>query len=198
MPEPKNSYQTSCKEIFEKIVSRQVTALMFHDNMADLYDFLGLVGFKRMHEYKYLSESIEMRGIKRYFINHHNMLLEEPHVTPEKVIPTDWIGHTRNDVNIQTRRQYVEKSVEDYCEWEKDTKCCLEECAKTLLDMGAIADFNKVQELIEDVDKELKKAERLYIKLCSVDFDPVYIMEIQPEIHEKYKSKTKHFGVKIC
>lgn len=198
MPEPKNSYQTSCKEIFEKIVSRQVTALMFHDNMADLYDFLGLVGFKRMHEYQYLSESIEMRGIKRYFINHHNMLLEEPHITQENVIPTDWIGHTRNDVNVQTRRQYVEKSVEDYCEWEKDTKCCLEECAKNLLDMGAIADFNKVQELIKDVDKELKKAERLYIKLCSVDFDPVYTMEIQPEIHEKYKAKTKRLGVKIC
>ena len=64
--------------------------------------------------------------------------------------------------------------------------------------MGLIADFSMVQELIEEVDKELKKAERLYIKLCAVDFNSTYIMEIQPEIHEKYKKKTKHIGIKIC
>ena len=67
----------SCKELFEKIVNRQIAALMFHDKMADLYDFLGLYGFKRVHEYQYLSESIAFRGVKRYFINHHNMLLSD-------------------------------------------------------------------------------------------------------------------------
>lgn len=44
--EPKN-----CKDVFSVINTRQITALMFHDEMADLFDFLGLRGFKRMHEY---------------------------------------------------------------------------------------------------------------------------------------------------
>lgn len=188
----------SCKELFEKIVNRQIAALMFHDKMADLYDFLGLYGFKRVHEYQYLSESTAFRGVKRYFINHHNMLLSDSDIHPEKVIPADWIGHTRYDVNVQIRRQYVQKSIEDYCEWEKDTKHCFECVAKELLDMGLTADFSMVQKLIEEVDEELKKSERLYIKLCAVDFNSTYIMEIQPEIHEKYKKKIKHIGIKIC
>lgn len=36
----------SCKELFEKIVNRQIAALMFHDKMADLYDFLAYTGSK--------------------------------------------------------------------------------------------------------------------------------------------------------
>ena len=35
--EPKN-----CKDVFSAINTRQITALMFHDEMADLFDFLGL------------------------------------------------------------------------------------------------------------------------------------------------------------
>ena len=33
-----------CKEAYEEINGRQVTALMFHDQMADFFDFLGLMG----------------------------------------------------------------------------------------------------------------------------------------------------------
>ena len=29
----------NCKAIFEKVINRQISALMFHDEMADMYDF---------------------------------------------------------------------------------------------------------------------------------------------------------------
>ena len=63
----------NCKAIFEKVINRQISALMFHDEMADMYDFLGLSGFKRLHEYQYFCESAEYKAIKRYFLNHHNI-----------------------------------------------------------------------------------------------------------------------------
>ena len=59
--------------------------------------------------------------------------------------------------------------------------------------MGMVADFEIVGKLVSDVDKELKCLERLVLKLKAIDFDPVYIVEAQPEIHEKYKKKTKAY-----
>ena len=188
----------NCKAIFEKVINRQISALMFHDEMADMYDFLGLAGFKRLHEYQYFCESTEYKAVKRYFLNHHNMLLSIDEPVKKEYIPNDWKNYSRFDVNSQLRRQYAEKTMLEYWEWEKGTKCCLECCAKELLDMGMVADFEIVGKLVSDVDKELKCLERLVLKLKAVDFDPVYIVEAQPEIHEKYKKKTKHLGIDIC
>lgn len=188
----------TCREIFQFINMRQISALMFHDQMADTYDFLGLMGFKRLHEYQYFTESAEHRGLKRYFINHHNKLLNTGKIEVINIIPEGWEKYDRFDVTSTVRQQYVEKSFEMYESWESDTKEIYEYCAKSLLDMGHIADFVKVKELICDVDMELKTLDRMLIELKSVDFNDVYIATIQDELHECYDKKTKEIGIDIC
>lgn len=187
-----------CKKAYEEINSRQVTALMFHDQMADFFDFLGLMGFKRMHEYQYVAESAEHRATKRYFLNHHNRLLSEEHIEDPEVIPDSWYKYTRFDVSTQVRKQAVETAFDKYKEWETKTKECYEKHAKALMEAGYVADFMRVEELICDVDKELKHLERLTITLKSVAYDEVYIAELQHSMHEKYKKKIKKIGVSIC
>lgn len=189
--------QSVCKQVFQILDSRQIKALMFHDQMADIFDFLGLMGFKRMHEYQYLVESAEHRSLKRYFINHHNELFPESQIDAISVIPSDWYNYSRMDVTPQVRGQYVEKLLDDYCEWENDTKKLYETCAKKLFDAGNISDFNKVNCLVNDVDCELKSADRLRILLGSVEFNPVYIASIQDELHEEYRKKSEEIGIAI-
>lgn len=187
-----------CYNAFKKINQRQITALMFHDQMADLFDFLGLMGFKRMHEYQYFAESAEHRTTKRYFINHHNRLLPEDGVEEIEAIPDSWYKYTRFEVSAQVRRQAVETAFEKYNEWESETKECYEKAAKELLDAGYMADYNKVNCLIEDVDMELKHIDRLIICLKSVAYNDVYVATIQDELHEKYRAMTKEICVDIC
>lgn len=83
-------------------------------------------------------------------------------------------------------------------EWESETKECYEKAAKELLDAGYMADYNKVNCLIEDVDMELKHIDRLIICLKSVAYNDVYVATIQDELHEKYRAMTKEIGVDIC
>ena len=187
-----------CKEVFSVINTRQITALMFHDEMADLFDFLGLRGFKRMHEYQYLSESAEHRTLKRYYLNHHGMLLPDEEVEPVDVVPDDWYQYTRMDVTPAVRKQAVQKAMEQYKEWECGTKALYEKCAAYLMAWQKIADFNKVNELVKDVDMELKYLERLCIELKAVEYDCAYIEMLQDKYHEKYKEKSKDIGVSIC
>lgn len=188
----------SCAEIFQSINARQITALMFHDQMADYFDFLGLMGFKRMHEYQYLSESAEHRALNRYYINHHNKILYSVDVASPHAIPDDWAKYTRFDVTPQVRTQAIKRALEQYNDWECETKEFYESCAKALLEMGHIADFNKVNDLVKDVDMELKTIDRLCITLSSVGYNDVYIATIQDELHERYREKSKSIGIDIC
>ena len=63
------------EEIYGRISKHMILGMMIHDQLANYYDFLGLKGYKRCHEYHFLSETCAYRGLNRYFINHHNKLI---------------------------------------------------------------------------------------------------------------------------
>lgn len=186
----------SPEEIFLKIKDRQITALMFHCQMADLFDFLGLMGFKRMHEYQYFTESHEYRGICRYYLNHHNKLLVGGHPKGPQVIPQEWGQYTRFDVTPQVRKQAVEKAFQEYQEWESETKELYSQYAKDLMSWGDVADSQEVCKLVCDVDYELKTLDRMIIKLKAISYDAIGVIDLQDELHEHYKKKLEE--LKLC
>lgn len=181
----------SCEDLFRSIRERQIVALMFHDQSADLFDFLGLKGFKRMHEFQYLAESLEHRRLSRYYINHHNKLLFEGPLDNPQVVPMDWSKYTRFEVTIPVRKQSVERSFEDYYGWEYETREFLCQCSKRLLELGRIADFDMVNSLLLDVDMELKYLSRMIITLKSISYDPIQVEAMQQELHEHYKNRLE-------
>lgn len=57
--------------------------------------------------------------------------------------------------------------------------------------MGCVSHANKVNELVEEVRKELKYAKRLLLDYQSVDFDMGYVQMDQHKMHDHYENKTK-------
>lgn len=192
--EQRLSETMSKEDLYMAIRDRQITALMFHSQMADLFDFLGLKGFKRLHEYQYLSESMEYRKLCRYYINHNNKLLVGGHPGSPKVIPEDWGQYTRFDVTPQVRKQAVEKAFMDYRDWESGTKDLYSQCSIALMDLGYVADSTMICGMVKDVDLELKTLDRIFLRLRAVTFDPIETMDMQDELHEHYKEKIKDIG----
>lgn len=186
-------------EIFECIVEHLTKGVKFHDKMMDLYGFLGLYGFKKMHEYQYYSESIERRKAKCYVLDHMNLLV--PDTTDEEglnFIPQSWYSYTRHDITPEARKQYIAPSFKGYQQWEEETKELLSYCANELMYMGKMSDFNEVMEMVDDVEGELRRLEDLMLKLKSVDFDIQYIMDMQEEICQEYEKKLEEcFDEKI-
>lgn len=181
----------TCKDVFTVIQNRQVTALMFHDSVADLFGFLGLEGFRLMHEYQYLDESISHMDTKRHFTKAHNMLLPEGHVEAVSVIPADWYQYTRMDVPANVRQQYLQKVLTMYRDWEYETKELYQDCAGYFMDRHETDDFSYVNELVEDVSKELSCLEALMLELSAVSYDCAYVLSIQDRLSDKYSSRMK-------
>lgn len=185
-------------EIFQKISERQITGMMLHEQLADYYDFLNLRGLKRLHEYHFFYEAAEMRGIRRYYINHYNMLVSGSHPNNPTIIPDNWHAYTRQQVTPDTKRRSVRDAMAKWISWERESKACYEHCYRDLCDLGEIAAAQKVKDLACAVDQELKYADRLCIDMESTGYDLTYIIMMQDSLHDYYDSKTKEIGISIC
>lgn len=179
----------SVESIFSEINARMIAALMFHDQMADYFDFMGMKGYKRLHEYQYFSESMERKKVNQYYINHHNKLIPNTYSGQVEVIPENWQTANRISVGKSTKQKGIEDGFNQYHEWEAETKSLYEHYASKLRETGSVADAIMVEKLVEDVDNELKKLERIIVDLISSGYDMVYITESQQSIHDKYKAK---------
>lgn len=194
----KKEAMSTKKDIFMATLDRLTMGTSFHCQMADMNDFLGLRGYKRLHEYQYFMDSAEIRAIKRYFINHHNkILLASENLAMPDIIPDDWLVHTRFEVSPDARKEAIKKNWELYHEWEKETKECYEEYYCMLMELGAVYDGKVMGELVKDSEKELKHLERDMLTLSAMDYDIVYVESVQYDIHEHYRKLEEKIGIFI-
>ena len=186
------------EEVFAKLNAHIIEGVMFHDQMAEYFDFLNLHGYKRMHEYHALDEFVERRSVVRYYTNHYNKLLPDAEVTDPEVLPANCRSYSRQQVDAGTKRRAIKDSFVRWRSWEAETKKLYEQSYSNLCDLGEIAAACKVRDLISDVDMELKGVDRMHIKLESIYYDLPTITLCQDELHELYAEKSRNIGVDIC
>lgn len=180
------------EEIFRILAVHFIKGMMVHDQMASYYDFLGLRGYKRMHEYQFYKDSKAYREIQRYYINVYGKFVPEERVEDPQLIPEGWKNYKREDVDVNTKRNAVEGGFKKWISWETDTKIKLQDCVKRLYNEGYVADAVFVNKMLKDVSHELKYAERKFVDLISTNYDMSYIVESQKDLHDHYKDKLKY------
>lgn len=178
-------------EIFSKIHERQVQGMMFHEQMSNYFDFLNLHGFKRLHEYQFFCETLEMRDIEKYYINHENMLIGKSNVQPTSEISDNWHKYNRMQVKTSAKAQAVKEALTKWHDWEKETKELYSQYAYELSQMMCVDSVRVVSILVCDIEEELKRIDRMMIKLENLGYDMAYILDLQDCLHKKYKKKIK-------
>lgn len=179
------------EDVFAKIRQNMIKGLMLHDELANYYDFLGLKGYKRCHEYHYFKESGCYREINKFFINYYNKLIAELPVEEPKIISEAWSRHKRMDVDNGTKKTAVKNGLKMWLDWETETKKLYIEMRRELIAVNEMVAACKVQELICEVSEELKSIERYCIEKKAIDYDLSVIMAEQQCKHDMYKKKIK-------
>jgi hypothetical protein len=174
-----------------------VSALMLHSEMSDYFNFIGLHGFKRIHEYQYYGESLGRRKLHHKYLDIHNKLIDENFEKSDRVhvIPDDWYKYTRLDINDSIMPKFVRSALEQYKVWEEETKQLYSDIYCVMLEKGFVIDAKIVNCYICDVQKELKEIYRMMEEMNNTGYDAIYIQEIQDKVHEQYKCKMKKFRV---
>lgn len=165
-------------EVYSNISAHQIKGLMIHSQMADYYRFLGLPEYAKCHEHHYKKESCNWRKLSRYYIEHHNKLIEEMPIDNPKTIPQTWYQYTRQAVDVNTKKKAIRTGLNMWHDWESDTKIMYERYISDLIDNGHIADAMFVKRFLHDVDKELTKVEAYLLNKESAEYDmPLIISE---------------------
>lgn len=185
------------EQIYSELAAHKIKGMMMHENLANYYDFLGLKGYKRCHEYHFLEETCSFRRLNRYYINHHNKLIPDKDIEPLLVIPDSWYRVSRLDVDNATKKTAIKNGLTIWHNWEKETKKLYESMYKELMSIDEVASALYVKKCICDVDEELKQVERYMLNKMAIDFDLSVIIPEQHEWHENYKCKTKSVGESI-
>ena len=177
------------EEIFSKIKVHLLEGLVFHDEMTRYFSMLGLKGYAKCHLYHYAEENKSYKCLSDYYMEHHGMLIPtEPMGRPD-VIPNNWYGVKRSDVDRGTKQSAVKAGFKKWVEWERETKKLYESMTVKLMESGNVADAIYIAKLVDDVDYELSNAECKLLELDAIGYDLQTIVTEQIPLHEKYCRK---------
>ena len=184
------------EEIFSQISDHMVQGIMFHAQMSDYYNFLGLKGYAACHEYHFVCENYNFRKLNHYYLEHYNKLIQELPTENPKVIPSPWFKYSKQDVDANTRKTAIQSGMENWVKWENSTKEFYQNMYKELIALNEIAGAMEIKKYILDVDYELAEAKEKHIERKAIDYDITVIMPEQGEIYKKYKKKIREVELK--
>jgi uncharacterized protein YecT (DUF1311 family) len=171
--------------------------MMFHNEMADYFDFLNMHGFKRMHENAFLSDSKNVRVLDRYFINHYEKMPETGAKEAKTAISSGWYDVTRTETDENSKRRAIRNAFTAWLEFEEETCKALNSVYETLEDNADAAAAHVIEKMIHCIDKRLKRLKRLIDAAQDVNFDLSYLYLIQPKLHRKERKKADRMKFKI-
>lgn len=175
------------EQIFSALASHMIKGMMVHDQMVSYYRFLGLDGYAACHEYHFLEETHGYMKLNKYYTHHFSKIVQQVKIENPNLIPTEWIGHTREDVDTQTKRKAVKLGLETWITWEKDTKALYQNMYKQLMNINEAAAALFISQYVCDVDCQLKKAQQYYLDKKAIDFSISDIISQQKNKKHKYE-----------
>lgn len=179
------------EEIFSYIIAHMIEGLMVHDQLSNMYNFLGLEGYKAKHEYHYYCENKNYRELTKYFIEHYNKLVADRPFKNPNIIPESWKQFNRFQVDESTRQSYIKYGIDKWVDWEKETKILYQECYQKLMQIGEISAALRISEYIIDVDEELAEAEADSLFCSGLNYNVNDILLEQQKEYKKYQKKIK-------
>ena len=183
------------EEIFSTLSAHMTEGIMMHQQMADVYAFLNLCGYKKCQEYHYYEESKNYRCLNNFYVEQYYKLIPQKEIHNPDIIPQSWYKYEKINVDANTKRTTIKDMMEKWVNWEKDTKKLFETCYKELYEQGEIYAAMKISTFLEDVGKELKGAQKKLLDLNSSGYDLSIILEEQDSLHKKYKKKIRGWCV---
>jgi hypothetical protein len=163
----------NCKEVLLSIIQRQTEGLMYHDEMTDYYAFLNLDYLKHLHKHQTKEELEALRDTKCLFISTFGMLPFYTATDP-KVIPADWRTKSNTEITEASLRALVKSSLNQYLIWEQETCEIYKNAAKVFKDNMNFPLYRVTCELIEDVQKEINKIQKMMVDAAACDYLPSF------------------------
>lgn len=155
------------------IGQKLLEGVMFHSDMADSFQFLGLEGFAQWQSQQMENELKELNCLKNYAITHYHMLLDLREAKQEKqIIPTKWYTQSALNVEAVDIVNNLKELLTCYISWEQ-------EVIETIQNQLGNKDDEIVKEMLQSAECELEKVITLRQRMQITNYNLVYIQLLQ-------------------
>lgn len=178
-------------EIYKSISSHMIKGMMVHDQLSNYYNFLGLKGYSKCHEYHFMQETKGYKKFCNYIMNHYYKLIKDDRIQNPHIIPQSWFNYQKKDVDISTKKKAIRDGIDKWLDWQNETKQLYEYVYRELINNGDVAFAIEVGKYIQDVSKQIKDAYQSILDLKSVDYDMSYVLDQQNKMQQKYIKKLR-------
>lgn len=106
------------KNMYVQIMERRLDGVMFHTFYSDLFELLGLTGFKKFHAKQAMEEKRSLEKLKSCYMKKYKMLP----ILETKSVEEYWSKYANLDMQHLTQPQIAEivkASLDHYLSWEK-------------------------------------------------------------------------------
>lgn len=167
------------EEIFSAIYYHMQKGLQFHNQCVSIFNFLNLYGYSEWHKEHYEEESKTCMEVQDFYLNTYSKLIPYMPVESINIYPSNWHKYTKEDVDVNTRRNAIRDFFKQWVDWETETQALYTKVYKELQDLNEIYAMLKIAELLEEVSEELQSAKQKLIELDSSGYDMPFILEDQ-------------------
>lgn len=159
---------------------------MIHDQLNQIFCYLGLDGYSDIHAEQYEDESRNYRTLSKYYISKYGRFLPLAKVGNPELISDSWLKMPAKDIRSTTRQQIIESCFSKWITWEEDTLGLYHKLYSELIGLGEVSSAAKLLDYIVDVDKELISARKIAEKLQTIDYDMVAIYDEQSSVYKDF------------
>jgi len=176
------------KEIVADIDDCICAAKHFYFQKSDVFDMLGLCGYKRLMELKWMKEIRMKKMLHRFSVNDLGFIV--PKYDPDKreeLIHNQLYNLDRMNVDGRLVKDTVKNTFDEWLEMlERDYLYFIEIWYKLIENKQVdLACF--VEKMVKHHEIKIKYLTREIVKLKTVDYDVWYIMEMQEALHDKIR-----------
>ena len=164
------------EEIFTTLAAHMEKGIRMHEDLVNVFDFLGLKEYKKEQKHHFEEEVGNKQKLCHYYMRRYHKLLQFNAIDRVEVIPISWYKYTQFDVDINSKRNAIKTMFETWIKWEKETKALITKLCVDLFEINDLAAMEELKKYLCDVDEELADAEKEYLDLAATGFDIIYIL----------------------
>lgn len=163
---------------------------MLHSLLSELFTFLGLYGYARLHRYRELEEGEELKEMTDRYILTKGMLIPDAEIGAPTVLQ-QYYRTDRRETDTSWRRRAVRDGMAKWCDRENETVALLNGASKHLSINGEFTDAAYVAGKADNVLQEKMLAEDMSFRLESIDYSMPEMLREQDRFFEEYSEKIR-------
>lgn len=178
-------------DVFKDVIRNVIEGTMFHSQMIQYFDYLGLDGFAKLHKIRFERENAELVELFKYVVEVYGVAIGDVKPDSRNFIPEEWYEGLRESVRDEDRVNYIRFGVESWKDWESKSKSLYGQRYFELNDLRDAGGSEKIMDIVRGTEMELRFAYNLMCKLRNSGYDVGTITLLDNEVLGMYKKFYK-------